>query len=101
VPCIVIGPRARRKYVGHSVYDHTSILKMIEWRFGLQPLTLRDAKARNLAEVLDFARPPNLTAPRWNVPPGLPLPCISGNPGDYEGWKALANRAVVDGWRVL
>jgi phospholipase C len=101
VPCIVIGPRARRKYVGHNVYDHTSILKMIEWRFGLQPLTLRDAKARNLAEVLDFARPPNLTAPRWNVPPGLPLPCISGNPGDYEGWKALANRAVVDGWRVL
>jgi hypothetical protein len=30
---------------------------MIEWRWGLAPLTLRDANARNLAEVLDFSNP--------------------------------------------
>jgi phospholipase C len=35
-------------------YEHTSILKMIEWRWGLEPLTTRDRNARNLAEVLDF-----------------------------------------------
>jgi hypothetical protein len=28
---------------------------MIEWRWGLDPLTQRDANAKNLAEVLDFS----------------------------------------------
>jgi phospholipase C len=27
---------------------------MIEWRWGLEPLTTRDRNARNLVEVLDF-----------------------------------------------
>jgi len=27
---------------------------MVEWRWGLAPLTLRDANARNLAEMLNF-----------------------------------------------
>jgi phospholipase C len=100
VPCIVVSPRARRRYVAHNVYDHTSILKLIEWRFGLKPLTVRDAQARNLAEVLDFRRPPNLTAPQWKVPPAPPLPCVDGNPADYEGWKALADRALATGWSL-
>ena len=38
-----------------DVYDHTSILKLIEWRWGLKPLTPRDHYARNLAPALDFA----------------------------------------------
>jgi phospholipase C len=100
VPCIVVSPRARRRHVAHDIYDHTSILKLIEWRFGLAPLTTRDAQARNLAEVLDFGHPPNLTAPDWNVPPAAPLPCVQGNPGDYEGWKALASRAMANGWSL-
>jgi phospholipase C len=100
VPCIVISPRARRRYVAHDVYDHTSVLKLIEWRFGLAPLTVRDKEARNLAEVLDFKRSPDLTAPQWNVPPALPAPCANGVPGDYEGWKALADRALAIGWSL-
>jgi phospholipase C len=100
VPCIVVSPRARRRYVAHNVYDHTSILKMIEWRFGLAPLTTRDAQARNLAEVLDFAHAPNLGAPDWDVPPAVGLACAQGNPGDYEGWKALADRALATGWSL-
>ena len=47
---------ARRGHVAHGVYDHTSILKMIEWRFGLPPLTVRDAAANNLADELAAAR---------------------------------------------
>jgi len=101
VPCIVASPRARRGYVAHNLYDHTSILKLIEWRFGLKPLTIRDAQARNLAEVLDFGRAPNLTAPQWSVPPALPAPCIDGAPGDYEGWKALADRAIAEGYSLV
>jgi phospholipase C len=101
VPCIVVSPRARRKYVAHNVYDHTSILKLIEWRFGLEPLTVRDAQARNLAEVLDFRGAPNLAAPQWSVPPALPAPCANGAPGDYEGWKALADQALAMGWSLV
>ncbi len=39
-----------------TVYDHTSVLQAIEWRWGLPPLTPRDAHAHNIAEVLDFPR---------------------------------------------
>jgi phospholipase C len=42
---------------------------MIEWRWNLRALTVRDSTARNLAEVLDFAHP-NLTAPTFAVPTG-------------------------------
>ncbi|HEX4639055.1 MAG TPA: alkaline phosphatase family protein [Chthoniobacterales bacterium] len=69
VPCVVISPYAQRNFVGHRQYDHTSVLKMIEWRFGLPSLTVRDSTANNLAEVLNFAAP-NVTAPQFNVPTG-------------------------------
>ena len=39
VPCLLVSPLARRGFVGHKQYDHTSILSMIEWRWGLDPLT--------------------------------------------------------------
>src|SRR6185295_19359934 len=55
VPCLVISPMARRSTIATGVYDHTSILKMIEWRFGLPALSVRDANANNIAEVLDFS----------------------------------------------
>lgn len=54
IPNLVVSPLARRGYVSHDRFDHTSILKMIEWRFGLAALTVRDATANNLASVLDF-----------------------------------------------
>src|SRR4029077_18198133 len=69
VPCVVISPYARRNSIAHGVYDHTSILKMIEWRFGLPPLTVRDRTANNLAEVLNFAAL-TVAAPAFNVPSG-------------------------------
>ncbi|MEP6822067.1 MAG: alkaline phosphatase family protein [Chthoniobacterales bacterium] len=76
VPCVVISPYARRGYIAHAQYDHTSILRMIEWRFGLPPLTVRDETANNLAEVLNFAQP-EFTAPVFTVPPGpFGTPCL-------------------------
>ncbi len=75
VPALVVSPYAQRSAVAKGTYDHTSILKMIEWRFGLAPLTPRDAAARNLAEVLDFGAP-NLNAPQWTVNPVFALPCF-------------------------
>ena len=69
VPCVVISPYARRNFVGHEQFDHTSILKMIEWRFGLPPLTVRDQTANNLADVLNLASP-DVATPAFTVPSG-------------------------------
>lgn len=68
-PALVISPWSPRATVVSDVYDHTSVLKMIEWRWNLRPLSVRDETANNLAEVLDFDAP-NLTAPRFPVAPG-------------------------------
>jgi acid phosphatase len=51
VPCIVISPMAKEKYVDHTQYETVSILAFIESIFGLQPLTARDAKASNLLKA--------------------------------------------------
>ena len=74
VPALVISPWSRRGWVGSNVYDHTSVLKMIEWRFHLRPLSVRDAEARNLAEVLDFSNP-NPSAPAYGVGSFTPTAC--------------------------
>ncbi|HEY7394126.1 MAG TPA: alkaline phosphatase family protein [Gemmatimonadaceae bacterium] len=67
-PLLVMSPFARKKYVAHEVYDHTSILKMVEERWGLPSLSARDAGANSLANVLDFTQEPR-SAPQYPVPP--------------------------------
>lgn len=62
VPTYVISPFSPVGGIAPDVYDHTSILKMVEWRFGLPSLTPRDAAANNIVAALDFSRP-NLDAP--------------------------------------
>ncbi len=69
VPALIISPWSPRGAVAHGLYDHTSVLKMIEWRWSLRPLTVRDTTANNLAEALDFSRR-NLMVPHFAVPPG-------------------------------
>jgi phospholipase C len=99
VPSMVISPRARRRYVAHDTYDHTSVLKAIEWRWGFQPLTPRDNAARNIAEVLDFQSAPNVTAPTYLVPPYAAGPaCSPVGPPAEEEWAGLKQKALADGW---
>ena len=52
VPAIIVSPFAHRNHVDHTVYDTTSILKLIEDRFGLKPLGDRDGKANSLGNAL-------------------------------------------------
>jgi phospholipase C len=73
VPVVVASPFTRgdpaNPRVNSGVYDHTSVLKLIEWRWNLKPLTARDASSDvgNLAFALDLAHPdPSV--------PALPLP---------------------------
>ena len=105
VPTLVISPYAQRGAVAHATYDHTSVLKLIEWRFGLPALTPRDAAARNLAEVLDFGAP-NPSAPQWTVNSVFALPCfLQGTQplpaparANY-GMTGLARQAKAQGWQ--
>jgi phospholipase C len=48
VPAIIISPFAKKNHVDHTLYDTTSILKLIENRFDLNPLSSRDAAANGL-----------------------------------------------------
>jgi phospholipase C len=55
VPCLIVSPFSAPGTIVRDVYDHTSILKMIEWRWDLPALSVRDAAASNLATALDFS----------------------------------------------
>jgi phospholipase C len=68
IPAIAVSPYVRRGHVAHSTFGFESILKFIEYRFGIPPLTRRDAYAQNIGRSFDFASKPRLT------PPGLPDP---------------------------
>ena len=78
VPNLIVSPWSRRNYVDHLQYDHTSILNMIEWRWGLPALSVRDASANNLALALDFSHR-NLTSPKYTVSQG-PFSHVCGTP---------------------
>jgi acid phosphatase len=58
VPTIVISPYAKKHYVDKTVYDTTSILALIEHRFGLAPLGTRDANVADLTKAFDFTQTP-------------------------------------------
>ena len=69
VPCVLIGPLAKRGHVEHMQFDPNSILNMLAWRFGFEPLGVR-GDSNNIALALDFANPPNVTSPAFDVPAG-------------------------------
>ncbi len=56
VPALIISPYARRGFVDHTQYETVSILRFIEWRFGLKSLNERDARANNLLAAFDFGK---------------------------------------------
>lgn len=55
VPTIVISPYARKNYIDSTLYDTTSVLRFIEWKHDLEPLTERDANAANLLNAFEVA----------------------------------------------
>lgn len=50
VPAVIVSPLLASN-VDHTVYDHSSVLKTLEWLFGLSPLTGRDAAANVIQGV--------------------------------------------------
>ncbi|MGD0526699.1 MAG: alkaline phosphatase family protein [Polyangiaceae bacterium] len=68
---IAVSPYAKKGYVGHQVYDHTSIARFIEAKFKIPALTARDANALPPTDLFDFTDPP-----AFLTPPTLATPVI-------------------------
>jgi phospholipase C len=66
VPVVVVSPFAKKSFVSHHTYDHTSITRFIEAMFKVPALTNRDANADPMYDFFDFDNPPFMT------PPSLP-----------------------------
>jgi phospholipase C len=117
VPTVVASPfsrgNSRDPRISALEFDHTSVLKLIEWRWGLAPLTPRDASAdvHNLAYALNFREPddavPSLPKPQA---PLIATPCLANLGGGILStgsttalpteWQALGNLATVSGFTV-
>jgi phospholipase C len=69
VPAGVVSLYAKPDFVSHTVYDHTSILKLVETKWNLPALTRRDAAANDLLDMVDFT-----SAPAFHRPPKLKAP---------------------------
>jgi phospholipase C len=112
VPCLLVSPHARRAHVSHKLYDHTSILRTIERRWSLKPLTVRDAGAHDMGQELVTAR--RLKAPQFQVPKGpFGAACAAPEPAsppvaraaaagrsERGEWLDLLEVAAAHGWPV-
>ncbi|HET6876002.1 MAG TPA: alkaline phosphatase family protein [Jatrophihabitans sp.] len=74
VPAVIVSPYARPGAVVSDVFDHTSVLRLIEDKWNLPSLTRRDAAANSPISALDldaapaFANPPDLPPPLLGLP---------------------------------
>jgi phospholipase C len=71
VPAVIVSPYARPDYVCSEVLDHTSVLRLVEEKWNLPPLTARDAAAATPLGALDLSSPP-----AFLDPPALPEPSL-------------------------
>ena len=85
VPTVVISPFSKANYVSHVVHDHTSILRLMETKWNLGALTVRDANASNLLDVLDFYSAPAFLTPPKLASSAWPANAIQVPPADPSG----------------
>jgi phospholipase C len=101
--------------VDRTLYDHTSVLKLIEWRWGLKPLGARDASSQlgNFANSMNFTAP-DASLPAIPLPPAVSAaPCFGGTIFDsaspayakrspateaHSPWAALARTESARRW---
>jgi phospholipase C len=66
VPCFVVSPFSRGGYVCGDTFDHTSTLRLLETRFGVEVPNLtawRRATCGDLTSAFGFGEPPRLDVP--------------------------------------
>jgi phospholipase C len=99
IPAVIVSPYARRGHVHHSALGFESILKMIEYRFALRPLTRRDAYATNLAHAFDWRSEPRLEVPKLPTPEHVvSQPCAIGGSATARAREHDVVSMVTSGW---
>ena len=117
VPTLIVSPFTRgnpaKPRIHTQLYDHTSVLKLIEWRWALDPLTARDAsnEVGNLASALNFKKPDTSMPALPVIAEPVPQPCtvdndnspdpVENNTGqDDETYDLylLLKSDLIDGW---
>ncbi|MFT4087227.1 MAG: alkaline phosphatase family protein [Gordonia sp. (in: high G+C Gram-positive bacteria)] len=71
VPCFIISPYSRGGLVASETFDHTSQLRLIERRFGVDVPNLtawRRSATGDMTSAFDFAHRPNAARPRLGDP---------------------------------
>jgi phospholipase C len=64
LPMLIVSPYAKKGYVSHVRYEHGSILKFIEDRWGLRRLAASDTRANSPEEdCFDFSQKPRSFSP--------------------------------------
>ncbi len=58
VPAIVVSPWAKKGVVDHTLYEHSSFVRLGEDIFGIAPMTTRDAAADGFSNAFDFNQAP-------------------------------------------
>jgi phospholipase C len=115
-PCIVASPwtlgAPANPTVNHTVFDHTSVLKMIESVFNVQPLAARETSndVGNLLSLINLNRPPKAAPTLPQPQPVTPQKiCASSiNPGgglarhddEPSSFQRLEQAARERGWPV-
>ena len=105
LPVVIASPWTRgdatNPRVNSMLFDHTSVLKLIEWRWGLAPLTPRDGGSdiTNLAYALNFSSPVT-TVPVLPTPtaPAIGTPCAANPSGAFgleRSGTAVAPRSAT------
>jgi phospholipase C len=97
VPTVVVSPYIEAGTVVNTLFDHTSIIKTITRRWGLNNITERDAAAADMSELL------TRSTPRQDFPEIIPRPYIPTGPPENEPLSNLqrAILAAVAGWQGL
>jgi phospholipase C len=89
VPMIVVSPFTRGGLVSSKVYDHTSTLRFIETRFGVEVPNLSAWRRRvtgDLTDAFNFAAPPRTGRPNLPQPDGSDTgACTSPTPASFTG----------------
>ena len=100
VPALLISPWARKGWVDHQVYDHTSLLATVKTHFGLPDfLTQRDARANVLSDAGFLPAPRALDDTPASLTRLVPDHVSSPRPGKLSDLQQslLALRAAVRG----
>jgi phospholipase C len=87
VPCLVVSPFSRGGFVCGHTFDHTSVLRLIEARFGVEIAYLsnwRRATCGDLTSAFGFGDPP-----RYDLP-SLPETTNALRLAEFQAWRLPA-----------